>query len=394
MAANPGSQNLLITAYEIKQSPYKFGKVIDVYNGFSFVTHLLEADHFFMNIQHDISQEEEAFISSYDNVYCSLHKRLHFKKLKAHRSWVFGGPAAFELTNNREKVKVLDIPFEFHVGHRELSDTFDFYWKNVDFPEIDDPGNYVMRFACSLGFGGCYWNNCAFCAYTYQKKYMERPHMEKILSSFPEETRYKYAIVFISINSIPLKQLKILMDFAIELEKKNYHIQTFLRLDEELIDYLLSIDFKVRNITFRVGLESFSQKAADILNKNISMETFKKSLRLIEKGFKMNYNLLRRFNFTDEECYEEVKAVAREIPDSDLIMFSFWEDIHWRKYNKHTMERFVELYGGRSQQIAGSPNSYTIVPGERADFYNRKICELYDDLPHLKVYFDRYQLPV
>jgi hypothetical protein len=387
MKSSADSKKLFVTTYEIRESPYKFGKVLDIYNGFSYVTPMIEADHLLMNIEKDITPEDENLINTYDTVYCSLHKRLHFKKLKKYRDWIFGGPAAFELTDNKERIKVLDIPFEYHLGREELSHSFDLYWNRMQFREVDDPSQYIVRFSCSLGFGGCYWNNCVFCVYTYQKKYIERTHVDQILAGFPEERKYKYAIVFISINSIPLRQLKILVDRARELEEKNYQIQTFLRLDEELIDYLLSIDFKVTNVTFRVGLESFSQKAVNILNKNISIRTFLKSLKLIEKGFKMNYNLLRRFNFADKECYEEAKEVVKEIPRSDQIMFSFWENIHWRRHNREAMEEFVWKYGGQVQSTGGAA-SFIIVPGKTADYYNKKICEIYDSLPHLKVYFD------
>jgi hypothetical protein len=388
------SQNLFITPYEIKESPYKFGKVLDIYNGFSYITHLLKGEHFFLNLENDISEEDENFVNSYGQAYCSLHKRSHFKKLQKFRTCIFGGPSAFELKNNMEKIAVLDIPFEQYLNLKELSNSFDLYWKDRTFKEIANPKNHIIRFACSLGFGGCYWNNCIFCVYTYQNKYQEREDIEKILSAFPEETTYKYAIVFISINSIPLKQMRILIAHARELEEKNYQIQTFLRLDDELIDYLLSLDFSVNNITFRIGLESFSQKTVDILNKNFTMNTFLKSLKLIEKGFKLNYNLLRHFNFTDEQCYLEAKEVARQIPESERITFSFWENIHWRYYNRQTMEKHLQAYGGVKQEIPGTLRSHIIVPPKSAEYYNSKICEMYDRLPHMKIYFDKEQSPV
>ena len=272
---------------------------IVLFNGFSFVAHALDADHFFLSVDASAEQQQalKAKLSEYEKVYCSLTADVHLPAVTPIMDgrWLFGGPAigsspapAVENCYRGNMEGLLNIP---------VSTTFTDYW--TGHPDLPVGKPYFI--SCAIG-SGCYWNRCTFCNYrSCGQSLTRRPEIAKILShlTHPEST----CLVHLCFAACTLPILKEILASG---QAGRFTLVCFIRAEKALIDFIRSYGGSLAGIYFSIGVESFSPGAMAILDKGFDFEAvLELSRAALEKQAAVEWNIMDSLPFLDAKMADD-----------------------------------------------------------------------------------------
>lgn len=268
------------------------GRIV-LFNGFSFVAHAIDADHFFLGIDSSAEQKEalKSKLARYEKVYCSLTADLHLPAVTpiVDERWLFGGPA---ISSCRTP------PVEnYYQGKMECllnipeSTTFTDYW--TGHPDL--PAGKPYFITCGIG-SGCYWNRCTFCDYrSYDQSLTRRPDIAQILSQLthPEST----CLVHLCFAACTPQILKEILASG---QSGRFMFVCFIRADKALTEFVRNYDGSMAGIFFSIGIESFSPGAMAILNKGFDFEAvLELSRAALERHATVEWNIMDSLPFLD-----------------------------------------------------------------------------------------------
>lgn len=299
-------------------------KLLELHNGFSFIRHLIDGDHYFITIN-DNPEEIKEKLKNYDLIYASTSFHLESEYLKniSDSRWVVGGPsittkASLEYWQSiLNGAKIVHVPFESLLD-RSISSTYTVYWNEL--VEKFSPKFIRMSAICDKR---CYWSKCSFCAlrFNHSGTPSERLYgrdVELVLRQLPE---YEDKIVscYIACNAVSPMVLNQVINSKSRRDNYVYHFQV--RFDEE-IKMIIEKAGDLHNFEFGVGLEFPSQKVIDQLNKGLDLKVELETLKIASaKGAKIQLFMLLNIPMISDEVVKEA-----------------FENIDWMKDNFTMMD--------------------------------------------------------
>jgi len=313
----------------------------EIFNGFSFVTHRISGDHFFLYETDDPDKIKER-LSHYNKIYCTAicsGELIFIKKLADHR-WTLGGPILrlFNddyLTKNLPGVEIVREAFEDYIGI-ERDDIFTPYWNNW-LEENSIKG--TIGYGANCG-SNCYWGKCLFCLTTHCNS--DRRNIKKVYDQIPEYDNH--SIIHFSFGSTPSKDLSDLISCISNYKKKNTTFRVYIRGDEDILS-VLENSKDLSGILFLVGLESFSQTTLNRINKGTKIRIVLEIIKIIiEKGGSAEVTLISgipslSMKQTLKESLESVSWIKSNIPPTNKMWFYDAGTIRWPN------EKTAELFG-------------------------------------------------
>ena len=318
-------KNAFITFYNV----YKDGTV-ELSNGFTFINHLVEGEHFF--IRKDFNKDELIDkLSRYDRIYVTiifLEQLISLLEIIDNR-WTLGG-RFFTNISREHWIKfvspdlVYTSTFESYLK-QPTSSILNSYWDKW----INNPPCLKYSAICN---SDCYWKKCKFCKITYKEKTNNITRdIIKVYNQLPE---YNFVSVA-TLNSGAL-QPRIFVDLISEVQrnpKKNVLLRLWIRAEESIID-IFNQSTNLSGFVFNFGLETFSQKAADILGRGLKIKNILQMMKTsIDKGAYVNVTYMSRLPFIDDEIFlesiENIQWLRKNIkPESKIYFFDSY-NIEW-----------------------------------------------------------------
>jgi len=330
-------------------------KMLELHNGFSFVYHLVDGDHFFITINDD-SHKIREMLKGYDTIYAStsFHLETYYLRNLVDRRWIVGGPSVTTKAslgywqNLLGNAKIIHQPFE-EMLNAPLSSRYTIYWNELI--EKFSPKFVRMSAICDKR---CYWNKCNFCAlkFNQQSTPSERKigrNVETVLKQLPD---YEDKIVscYIACNAVSPMILNQVINSKYRKRNYVYHFQA--RFDREIKMILENAD-DLHNFEFGVGLEFPSQQVIDKLNKGLELEVELEALKIAsKKGAKIQLFMLLNTPMISDETFKEACTSIDWMKDN--LIFMDWEGRIFIDEFEHTKDEFfndsptniIQKYGG------------------------------------------------
>jgi hypothetical protein len=278
-------------------------RVLNVFNGFSFVRNRLEGVDVILDQTTQTVQEARLMLSRFPSdarFFCSLSvpTQWFYMSTLVDERWVLGGPLIPFMKKGTAQCRA-----ELFDGHAEE------YFGLPYIPAISYYfEDYVLRhpakslYICASLGSGCYWNKCRFCSHTAGGfKPFVRSHVERLLGQIRrvggKETRF-----FVGFSSTPPEVLKTILESGVT---HRVLMKAFVRADESIIDVVEGSD-DLNGFTLVVGAESFSQSINDMLMKGTQWENL---LRLIDvtaaRGGRVQLDTMEHYPFITEAHLKE-----------------------------------------------------------------------------------------
>jgi len=350
-----------------------------IYNGFSFGRNKDEkyTDLFFSNLT--TPEEIKSSIEKYspNKVWCSLSLFDHFEKVKnlINDKWIVGGP----LVGKRffEKYKhtknFVTQPLEIYLN-KNISSDFDFYPKDF----LKNFSNSKITYSCGLGFG-CYWRKCTFCSYqTMSKSKVGRKlvlrDVDKVLETLPN-SEDNFLTFHTCLDSIPSSILSKLLD-----NNKVKSMWTFMRPDRRNLEVVRNTGRDLRDFSFSIGLEGFSQKALQELNKGFTIEEAIEAIKvLLKKNASVYVSVLGCLPFMDKDMFEESLrniSVLKNLQGRLILVYV--ENIFWQSLEAASKYAFEVIKTNTEEFVVKIPKNSDVF------HYNGKIKEeVFSSFPRL-----------
>lgn len=303
----------------------------EIFNGFSFVAHRLDGDHFFLYETDDVeSVKDKLFI--YDKIYCTAicAGELIFIKKLIDKRWVLGGPIfrIFRdeyLKENLLEANIIKSSFEDYMGF-ERDDVFTPYWND-----------WLMKSNISgtIGYGAscgssCYWEKCLFCLTTHHEN--DRRNITKVYNQLPEYDSPTY--VHFSFGSTKAKDLNELIQCINQNKKRNSLFRVYIRGDEDIKE-VIEKEKDLSSILFLIGLESFSQTTLNRIKKGTNIKTVLEIIKLIvERGATTEVTLISGIpsmymEQTLKESLDSIDWIKSNIPPTTKMFFYDAGTVRW-----------------------------------------------------------------
>jgi hypothetical protein len=308
-------KNAFVTFYH----RYTIPNIVELYNGFSFVRHVMEGDDFYVTYDTNIEDLREK-LSSYDKIYYSVSFSRHIEIVRriVDKRWCFGGPIFSPPNHHIKEIETLNFIngyFDDYLGCN--ADFFTPYWTDDFLGKITS-----LKYNANCGTT-CYWKRCKFCNDMYSKTNRDRD-VEKVFGKIKE---YEYPTsVYLyngSVNPIFLKKIIKLQD---ENPKENILLRVQLRPDAHINDVLYEAK-NLKGLHFIIGLENFSQTILNKLDKGISIKrAIEVAGNCIDKGARVTFNLISKAPGMDlktfDECLENIdhaKKFLKPLTKNDML---------------------------------------------------------------------------
>ncbi len=368
--------------------PEDMNDVSFIGNGFSFIDEYMENHkHFFMNITDQKTAIKESIrlnkeLKDFDEIYISVSFLRHIKYIYGilDSRCTVGGPAVEYF--NSTKISLL-------TGARFTSSTceelfkkpyganYSFYWK-------DDPHlkNKIVQSVCTIS-NYCD-HQCAFCKYSNDNRYCR--NSEKIFQSIVKNNDKKQ--IMIGSPNTTVATINLLRKYQQQFNDSNTAIRLFIRSDKIVNDALKKFD-SLKGFTFKIGLEYFSDKALQLINKGTTIqnaldicetigklggivvllviyehpyfdkEILEESLENMKKFYymSMKYNhrimipsgTMRMHFINDLELAKSVTSSMYEMRlesfmDDNIVYYADHADKKYKEYNLEFMKKFSEMF--------------------------------------------------
>lgn len=293
---------------------------VRINNGFSFVRHLLGEDviDLFVDIKNFKRQENQVVFDTLtlpyiEKVYCTfsyVNEFIFLRRYIDHR-WVIGGPLAEAYSEEIKKMvpdaEVCAFPMEYMLK-KQLSSTFTDYWHKNNL--FNNQIKKAVWYNCSLG-RGCTWKKCRFCDYPdVETTCYYRKDIQEIFSGLVENPNGT-GIVHLCASDTPPRQLReIIKHRHITADKGIYSITVFTRASISRIKAIKEAD-DLTGLTFTIGMEAFSQKAIDLLNKGFKIsEVLSLTEEIIKRNGNVILSIMDNYVFMDTDILREsIKTV-------------------------------------------------------------------------------------
>lgn len=320
-------KNAFITFYDV----YK-DNTLELSNGFTFITHLIEGDHIFINNKTNIDEVKEKLLL-YDKVYVSIlfyNQLVYISKIIDDR-WIAGG-RFFSNVPRENWIKLIDSSivysstFESYLN-KPISSTFNSYWDEW----IRDKNIPCLKYN-AICTSDCYWRKCKFCKISYKQK--NNDISRNIISVYNSLPQYNFVSVA-TLNSGALTPV-VLKDLIREVQynpKNKVLCRIWIRAeDNNFTTFDKASDLS--GFVFNFGLESFSQKACDILQRGLKVRNILQLIKIsIDKGAYVNITYMSKLPFIDEEIFNEsmknIEWLKENVKPESKIYFFDSCDIEW-----------------------------------------------------------------
>lgn len=323
---------------------------IIVYNGFSFIAHVLDADHHFVNPDwlgkpHAIDTLR-AKLAAYDLIYCSVSCDQHVRAVRpaADDRWLFGGPAVLG-------AKAPSIRNCYRGTMESLlglppSTRFTDYW--TGHPDL--PAGRRVYFACSVG-EGCYWNRCLFCDYrAFTPGFNSKRNVAPLLAQLTHAE--STSMVHLCVASMTPALLEEVLAAGLGAKFK---LVSFCRADPALVDFVRGYRGSLAGLFFSIGVEALSSRAMAVLEKGFDCEAVLELTRCaLARGALVEWNIIDNLPFLDDDMaadYERNCQRGRRLAARRPSVFNSGQ-IVWP--NAETAGRFgayVLLSDGRARSL-------------------------------------------
>lgn len=287
--------------------------MISIMNGFSFGREkkLGDVDLFFYNRHPDVENQIKSSIEKYkpNRIWVTLiydHEAIVISRITDER-WILGGPLVSQNINNEKFHKYfignptfVYTTMEEYLG-KPISSDFDPYF--VEFVENNYP-NYGVVYSLSTGNIECYWSKCIFCSFKNRETtgLYKRKDVEKIFGSAIEHTDKNRFIGYNCVSSINEDLLTKMLSI---INKKKVLIHAYMRADKRMLK-VIKQQGDMSKCFFTIGLEAFSQKVLDELNKGINFKTiFEVTEELLKRGAMVRFTLMGGYTFLTREIVDE-----------------------------------------------------------------------------------------
>ena len=142
----------------------------EIFNGFSFISHIVLGDHFFFYETDDIKYIKSK-LDKYTTIYCTAicaGELIFIKKLIDSR-WILGGPIFRLFSKDFIKLHfpntvVIPSSFEDYLNIKK-ENIFTAYWNTW----LKDKDINIVGYGANCG-SNCYWGKCLFCRTTHKEK--------------------------------------------------------------------------------------------------------------------------------------------------------------------------------------------------------------------------------
>ena len=303
----------------------------EIFNGFSFVAHLLDGDHIFL-YENDNIEETKNKLLKYKTIYCTAicAGELIFIKKLIDKRWIIGGPILRLFTDeylkqNLPEATIVRTSFEDYLDIKK-ENIFTPYW-NEWLSKSNITG--VIGYGANCG-SNCYWGKCLFCLTTHDDH--DRRDVVKIYNQLPEYDNY--SVVHFSFGSTPSKDLDRLVNRVQDNKKKNTIIRVYIRGDEDVKDVLRKAK-NLEGFLFLIGLESFSQTTLDRIKKGTNINTVLETIKIvIDKGAKSEVTLISGIpslflEQTLKESLNSIDWIKKNIPATKNLWIYDAGTVRW-----------------------------------------------------------------
>ena len=381
---------------------YTNGSRIEICNGPSFFVHLLggkdKCDFIFIRDNPMTISDLDKLLKSdslYDKVYCSIIYEHQLRGILPFikKNWVIGGSMAEFMDPNDYECEIWRGPFEFNLG-TGLSSEFNMYF--MDLIKYSNFSPKLVRFTCSMAGGGCYWNKCKFCySHDYIKHFPSRdiPYIMDIIYSELKPYVDKYSFAIHTCKQALTKKDIIDIVSNVREDVRGIRFDGYIRADDFVLDAVESLPSKkLDRFNFTIGIEAFSQRIIDIINKGFSLETgFKIIEVLLRKGAFVLISIMSDYFFMDKDMFQECISNINRLLDlvkrtrslrfviADHRYISWPDDSLIREFgfdpvnvsNTNLVKRYTVDYSGKEENLV-----YNIVIKE---FLKRTFGRMYLD---------------
>jgi hypothetical protein len=367
-------------------------KMVEIHNGFSFVHHMIEGDHFFITTNDDTNKVKE-MLKGYDVIYAStsFHPESLYLKDVVDKRWVVGGPS---ITTKSSldfwktilgEAKIINQPFE-SLLQQQISSRYTTYWDEL--VEKVDPKFIRMSAICDKR---CYWNSCTFCALRFNQADAPSERLfgrdvDTVLRQLPDYPD-KIVSCYIACNAVSPMVLSQFINSKYRKPNYVYHFQV--RFDREIQMILEQAD-DLHNFEFGVGLEFPSQSVIDRFNKGLELNVELETLKMAsERGAKIQLFMMLDIPFITEEHFREASDNI-DWMKKNLVMMD-WEGRIFIDDFEHTKDKFfedkpeniIQKYGGvnifyspfvwKTEEAARKDGDFAMIPSAYGNTVYRNI---------------------
>lgn len=288
-----------------------------IYNGFSFIYHLLDGEHFFVKEDDNIEILRDK-LRCFDKIFISVTystQIIHMAPIVDKR-FVFGGKIFEGACGNSwfdiiSSATIHQGSFEKYLGV-ETSNIFTPYWNKTLVPDKYIQYNAIIQ-------SSCYWSKCLFCSYSINSvanMYNIRRNVKNVLLDLPVYDNC-YSLIVLNTGAILPQVLEEILSTK---RHKNTTFFMYVRADKAILDVIRKCD-DLSNIYLGVGIEVFSQKGLELLNKNTKWNVIREFLKeTTDRGAFVKGFLLDGIPFTDNEMVEDsinnIKWLAENVRPS------------------------------------------------------------------------------
>jgi len=327
-------------------------KLLKIFNGFSFVQHIADADNVFVDDRDAKVARRQLTekLRGYKRVFCTISFSYQFKIIEPLLSsrWVLGGPSLPIVKHNighELPCELIEGTFEEYLGIPQSS-RFTDYWRDR-MEEFPSSQFNRLHYACTIEMG-CYWNRCKFCNYSEANpEQVRRRNVGLLLAQLQPNLHCPTANVHLCTSAITVRSLREVLRSP---TRRKLRLRFFARPDKAILRTFRESKWDAKNTICSLGVEVLSQTGMDILNKNASLDTaIEISKTVIEKGGIAEWNIMDGHVFANEqivqECTETLERVKKEIKKPGF--FRIYNNGRTTWPNEVTAQLMADQYGGK-----------------------------------------------
>ena len=288
---------------------------ISLYNGFSYVDHMIpEHEHVFIDLD-DIQNNIDYYktlLEPYDKIYCTILFSHDFNIIYPliDDRWIIGGPLTSCSTSRRISELCTSTTFEKFFG-QPISNEFTRYWDKYFFDEFGKPFNKI-NYMASLS-NNCYWGKCKYCTFSSPSGFIR--NSKYILSNLKGYKDIDSGIHTCS-SATSLAEITAILHELPRLREDRIGIISFIRADKFMLDSIRSVD-DLNGLLLELGIESFSQKMCDKLNKGISKKTELDLIKsILQRNGRVDCTIMHPIPGMNKEIFIESRDYLKKLMDT------------------------------------------------------------------------------
>jgi len=294
------------------------GKQITIYNGFSFVDHLLSSHEYIFIDLDDVQNLTrinyyKEILRKFSKIYCTVlfSNDLTIISPLIDDRWTFGGPLVNCSRSNRISNLSVDNNTLEKLFNQPVSSKFSKYWDNYFFNEYEKPIDQI-NYMASLS-NNCYWGKCKYCNFNTPNKFIRN---SKYILSNLKGYEHMNSTVHTCSSATSLAEITSILQELPRFRKENISVLSFVRADKFILDSIKSTENLV-GFLIELGIESFSQTLSDQLNKGISKKVELNIIKetLLRNG-RIDCTIMHPLSIMDKQTFIESKNYLKELLES------------------------------------------------------------------------------